>query len=362
MKQHESKPVVLYLDDEEANLNAFKAVFRREYDIVLCINAEVALQALKNRPDIQLIVSDQRMPFKTGIEFFADIKEEFPDPIRILLTGYADLQAVIDAINKGNVYRFIQKPWNEDELRVAIQNALDLFNTKQKLVQTNIDLQRAYLELDNFVFSASHELRSPINTMKSVLHLLDFQPSHFPEQLPNLHLLCDKLDEYVLNIIEYYKGERLDHVNTTINLRKFVSGLIEDISIYSSLKQVKTIIDIDINIFLPVDTIRLGLILRNLVHNAVKYQIHDNPEKLVRISAKINSDNDLMIEIEDNGTGISFEIQNKIFEMFQRSNEFKKGTGLGLYIVKKSVQKLYGTIDYKTEIGKGTTFFIKIPQ
>lgn len=117
---------ILYVDDEIHNLNSFRAVFRRSYTIFTAINAEEGKEILKNN-DIHVIITDQRMPEITGIEFLESILKDYPNVPRILLTGYTDINAVIDAINKGSVYKYVQKPWEEEELRKTINEALALY-------------------------------------------------------------------------------------------------------------------------------------------------------------------------------------------------------------------------------------------
>lgn len=116
---------ILYVDDEEHNLQAFKATFRRDYKILIAISASEAREILKNE-EVDVIVTDQRMPGETGVEFLESIIPNHPHPIRILLTGYTDIQAVIDAINKGQVYHYLTKPWEEDYLRTVIKNAFEI--------------------------------------------------------------------------------------------------------------------------------------------------------------------------------------------------------------------------------------------
>ena len=117
---------ILYVDDEVHNLTAFKAAFRRVFNIFTAESAAEALQILKSET-IHIVVSDQRMPVMTGVEFLQSIIPEYPDPIRILLTGYADISAVIDAINKGQVYLYITKPWEEEELKLNLEKAFEIF-------------------------------------------------------------------------------------------------------------------------------------------------------------------------------------------------------------------------------------------
>lgn len=122
---------VLYVDDEVYNLTAFRAGFRRSFNIFTAESAVKGREILETE-DIHVIVTDQRMPVMTGIEFLESIIPEFPDPIRILLTGYADINAVIDAINKGQVYKYIQKPWTDDDLRINIEKAYEIYSLRKE--------------------------------------------------------------------------------------------------------------------------------------------------------------------------------------------------------------------------------------
>jgi response regulator RpfG family c-di-GMP phosphodiesterase len=120
---------ILYVDDELNNLISFKAVFRIKYNVLTAISGEEAIKILRNNW-INIIITDQRMPQMTGVEFLESILDEFPDPVRILLTGYADMNAVVDAVNKGKIFHYLSKPWNEDELDMAITRAFEVFKQK----------------------------------------------------------------------------------------------------------------------------------------------------------------------------------------------------------------------------------------
>ena len=110
--------------------------------IFIASSAAEGMSILNEEKDIQVIIADQRMPKSTGVEFFQVVRKAFPHPIRILLTGYSDSNEIIDAINKGEIFRFIKKPWNEVELQTAIQNAFDFFSTKQQLKRKVTELQK----------------------------------------------------------------------------------------------------------------------------------------------------------------------------------------------------------------------------
>ena len=121
---------ILYVDDEEQNLISFKASFRREYTVYTSLSGEEGLEIVRNH-DIQLIITDQRMPGMTGVQFLEQVVPEYPDTIRMILTGYSDIEVVIEAINSGRVFRYITKPWDENELRVTLENARQLWNLQQ---------------------------------------------------------------------------------------------------------------------------------------------------------------------------------------------------------------------------------------
>ncbi len=127
---------ILYVDDEENNLFSFRAAFRYRYNVMIATSAEEAITILETKP-IQIIITDQRMPNMTGVEFLEQIIEKHPDPMRILLTGYTDLTAVIDAVNKGKIYHYLTKPWQEELIIDTIQKAFTIYTKTQEIKEEN---------------------------------------------------------------------------------------------------------------------------------------------------------------------------------------------------------------------------------
>jgi response regulator RpfG family c-di-GMP phosphodiesterase len=127
----EKKINVLYVDDEPNNITSFKAAFRRSFNIYTAESADEGMRILDTEK-IDVILSDQRMPRMTGIEFFQSILTTHPEPIRILITGYTDINAVIDAINLGQVYKYLSKPWNEEDVKNFIYKAYEVLDLRQK--------------------------------------------------------------------------------------------------------------------------------------------------------------------------------------------------------------------------------------
>src|SRR5471030_1073964 len=139
---------VLYIDDEIKNLNSFKAAFRRDFDIFTAISAKEGRKILDSQ-EIGVIITDQRMPVMTGIEFLESILTIYPDTIRILLTGFSDINAVMDAINRGQVYKYLVKPWHDEELKMYIQNALEIYNLRKENKELAHKLKLANIEVEH---------------------------------------------------------------------------------------------------------------------------------------------------------------------------------------------------------------------
>lgn len=138
---------ILYVDDEENNLISFKASFRLKFNITTAISADEAMSILEKKP-IEIIITDQRMPNMTGIEFLEKVVKKYPDPVRILLTGYTDLSAVIDAVNKGKIYHYLSKPWTEKELEETIEKASEVFQANKDVKEMNSKLSVANDQLE----------------------------------------------------------------------------------------------------------------------------------------------------------------------------------------------------------------------
>ena len=138
---------ILYVDDEINNLNSFKAAFRRDFNVLLATSGKEGLEILENNV-VHVIITDQRMPEMTGVDFLIEVLKKYTDPIRILLTGYTDINAVIDAVNKGQIYYYLNKPWDEQQLKIIIKNAYEIFRLREenkilvnKLIEVNGQLE-----------------------------------------------------------------------------------------------------------------------------------------------------------------------------------------------------------------------------
>jgi response regulator RpfG family c-di-GMP phosphodiesterase len=140
----EKKINLLYVDDEPNNLVSFRANYRTYYNVFTAISAEEGMKILRDNR-IHVLITDQRMPQVTGVEFLEQVIREFPDVMRLIFTGYADIQAAVDAINKGQVYRYLNKPSTQDEIRNAIETAYEVFYLREenkKLMDTLLTINQ----------------------------------------------------------------------------------------------------------------------------------------------------------------------------------------------------------------------------
>lgn len=152
----ENKITVLYVDDEENNLISFKANFRIKYNVLIALSGDEAMKIIETK-HVDIIITDQRMPNMTGVEFLEQVLEKTPDPMRILLTGYADMNAVVDAVNKGKIFHYLSKPWNEEELDMTIKRAYEVYEEKLKIKEMN---EKLVVSNDQFEFLLRQKLLS----------------------------------------------------------------------------------------------------------------------------------------------------------------------------------------------------------
>ena len=350
---------VLYIDDEENNLLAFKASFRRQYEIYTANSAAEGLKILENL-SVEVIIADQKMPETTGVEFFKSITHSYPDPIRILLTGYTDIAALADAINHGDIYRYITKPWNDLELHNSIKNAHDAYRSKIDLRNKVAELEKTNDELNRFIYSISHELRAPLVSVIGIVNLVKMEGLYHSsgEYWELIESCSNKLDYYIQKTLQYYKNNKNVSESSEINFQKLVDEII-DLYSYTD-RDTKFNININQDHDFMGDSFRIEVILGNLISNAIKYQKDSEQNKIVDIKIDVNPIA-AEISITDNGLGILNDHLEKIFTQFFKTKN-NKGSGLGLFIVKEALNKINGKIAVSSSLNQGTTFKITIPN
>ncbi|MGK6349739.1 hybrid sensor histidine kinase/response regulator [Parapedobacter sp. DT-150] len=356
-------PEILYIDDEANNLISFKATFRYRYPIHTAVNTNEAREILRSNPNIRIIFCDQRMPDEMGIDFLYKVRRDFPRPVRILLTAYADMETVVDAVNKGHIFRFVRKPWMEEEIISSIEEANKFYIANSMLDIRNEELQKAYDELDKFAYSVSHDLRDPLTGVLSAIKLaLEFDSvERIHEILGLMESSVLKLNAYINSLHDYYLLKRGELTISEIKFGTLFEYLDGFYSIYSHNNHVSFKVDWKQEEEFKSDETSLKLILHNLLSNAFKYQKRDGTHKSVELSA-IVSNGKATIRVSDSGIGIAANDIGEIFKLFFRASDQVEGTGFGLYNVKSALAKLQGEIAVNSVEGEGTTFTVIIPS
>lgn len=358
-----SKINVLYIDDEEPNLSAFKASFRRTHDVRTANSAEKAM-ALIEEEEPHIIIADQRMPKVSGVEFFQSVCKSHPDPQRILLTAYTSSQTIIDAVNNGHINKYMVKPWERGMMEKTLDSVYESYKSRIEIKQKNAELYRVNYELNQFVYSVSHDLRAPL---LSLLGLLDLcQNEKDQNQVREYYDLMNgsirKMDDYIQTTLQYYRNLKTDLILEEINLLELVNEVTEPLLNYNT--KVSFIANIDSETKILTDRVRLKIALNNLVTNAVKYgyKEKDTPYQITISGEKIGDSHRIIVS--DQGKGIPPEQLKKIFEIFysESARTTVESSGLGLYLVRQAVDKIKGTISVRSKVNVGTEFEINLPN
>ena len=354
---------ILYVDDEPGNLLGFKASLRLKYDVLMALNTTEATDHLAKNPDIIVIFCDQRMPEKTGVEFFSEIRSTYPLPIRILLTAYTDVEAIISAINKGNIFRYVNKPWHEAELISAIEEAYRFYMTTSMLSVKNAELYTAYDELNKFAYSISHDIRGPLSAMLGAINVAE-DLDNVQEMKDMLHLMeksLNKLEDYIHNMHDYYSLQRGELAIKSIDFKLLFAEIGDFYTLLAKNNNIAFEINVDQKQDFKTDDAPLKLIFNNLISNAFKYQHKKNKNKSVSVNVVV-ANATATIQVKDTGVGILGTHIGEIFNLFYRASYQDVGSGFGLYNVKSALAKLNGQIAVNSVLDQGTTFIVTIPS
>lgn len=262
------------------------------------------------------------------------------------------LQSILPYKNMGKLEHIIVTGVDISELK-KVQEAVN---------RKNAELHKINAELDNFVYSISHDLRSPLLSIKGIVSLI-MHSSEIDEKNRKYLEMVDgsatRLDGTIQEILEYSRNSRLEIAHEEFDVSAMVKQAFNDLR-YSAEGQMELRLDIQTSPMVYTDRSRLGVLLKNIIGNSIKYRKKD-AAGFVQFSLK-RANGRLIMEVSDNGEGIEPTYLDKIFTMFFRGTTSSVGTGLGLYICKEIVNKLSGEIAVSSTLGEGTTMTITIPE
>lgn len=226
---------------------------------------------------------------------------------------------------------------------------------------TERELQEAYKELDTFFYKASHDLKGPLASMMGVVYLgrMENRDPNVNRYFDMIETSVQRLDATLMDLIRLARTRKGASKLHAIGVSDMVRQIMEALSHLPKFSKVKFDIDIPEKLEVHTDKVLLQSVLQNLMHNAINYSNRQSPK--ISIRATENSGN-IELQVADNGDGIAADIQPRIFEMFYRGHQDSNGSGLGLFIVKNALEKMHGTVHFKSDKSIGTTFFVTLPK
>lgn len=366
---------VLYIDDDYENLTGFELSFSDHFRVLTADNTETAYKYLVEE-SVGVVLVDYKMPGEDGVSFVRRVRNEFPDIIFVMISAWAEMDVVLDAINTNSFYGFIQKPWNHNELRITLTNAYNQFLSRVEnkrlnslLITKNAELEEA-VEREReanrvknvFIQNISHEIRTPLNSIIGFSNLIKGTTSN--------QTVCKYSDFVIQGGFQLLKTiqnmlevslifcNQIQVNKSHFNLKPLVNGTIEDNFHLLEGKEITINNKIGANIQMHSDKALIQRIIDVLISNAIKFTRKGE----IQISCSDNSDvGGILLEVKDTGIGIPPDKISQVFEPFRQSDETStrefNGNGTGLFIAKCYAEYLGGEIRVKSEVGEGSTFY-----
>jgi signal transduction histidine kinase len=365
------------LEDIAADAGLIERVLRQEgmqFRALRVDTRDEFLNGLKEfRPDV--VLSDHGLPMFNSIEALQLSKEFALTAPFILVTGTVSEEFAVSCLKQG-ADDYILKS-NLSRLPSSIVNALNqrlvekkkmeaeetLKNQNEVLARTNNDLVKSNTELDSFVYSVSHNLRAPLASVFGLINIVKMEMSqnndHFRHYLDMMQASLRRLDDTLQEILEYSQNSRGEVVIAPVHLSQLIAEAFEKLKYIPAAASISLTVN-GKEIPLLTDQYRLKVLLNSLLSNAIKFSDSDKETRTIKV--EFNVAEKAIKKITDNGIVIKQELLSKVFRMFYRASEKSDGAGLGLYIANEIVVKLKGTISIDSQLGKGTTVTIVIPN
>jgi signal transduction histidine kinase len=359
----DTNATVLYVDDLQTNLVLFQATFENDYNVILAKSVEEALEIMKTQ-EIQVLVTDQRMPDMSGTELLEIVAVEYPDIRRFLLTAFTDFETVVEAVNKGHIHGYINKPLKADEIRISINNSLEIYNLRKKNQQMVEELEVANRELvsldglkNEIIKVISLEIRNPLNRIMGTLHLLKdkIEGQELSEVINILDSSVSRLEEFSSMTEQIFILKSPDH---ELKISEVPLKRVLEYSLIEASEELKAGgIDLDLQLEAE-DAIIMGeshlLVncLVNLIRNGIS---HCSSGGKLRIKT-MQSDNKIVCVVTDQGKDYSDQLFEDMESQFA-SPDSKLNLNLGIELgLAQMIMEAHGgkVLFEKTEDGRGS--------
>lgn len=363
---------ILILEDVEEDAVLVDYALKREkfvFTRIRVVTREQFTDALDSfSPDV--ILSDHSLPQFNSLEALKICQSKKMDIPFILVTGAVSEEFAVNCLKRG-ADDYVLKT-NLSRLPLAIRYALRQHRYESNrqaqediLRQQNEQLIKINKELDSFVYSVSHDLRSPLSSILGLVNVAKLEGFKDPDMLTTYFEMIErsvlKLDETIKEILDYSRNARGELNIEEVDLERMIGNAFNQMQYLPGYHGTEKQVNIQNHTVLYSDVYRMSVILLNLISNALKYGDDTKVQKLIQVSATITPAH-CVLRIRDNGIGIHSDYIDNVFNMFYRATDRSQGAGLGLYIVKEMVEKLSGTISITSELGQGTAITITIPN
>ncbi len=352
---------ILYVDDERDNLIVFEATFEDTFNVYTASSGRKALELLEQRP-FPVVIADQRMPVMTGSELFEIMRSKYPHTKRVMLTGYADSNAMLDAINQGQVFYFVKKPWERHVILSILTRAIEAFDlsiANMALTDRLVAVDRC-AALGRSAAKIAHEMGNQL-CMLPLLELIEERYADHADLVQTAEFAretYERLVQLVNEVKAFVRFENEDAPLQRLSLAELLHELLEFLQFDESFPSQRLSLEIEGEPFVMANRVKLQQVLINLLKNAA-HAIREAAEGRIALKAAVE-DQSVLITVSDDGCGMRPEVAARIWEPFF-STKGEEGTGLGLDIVKGIIESYHGRIECRTAPGAGATFSIRLP-
>ena len=370
-------PIIFYVDDQPTNLTVFQAAMPDEWSVHVFEDPLHAEQAMdQEKPWI--VVSDQRMPQLSGVDLLEKTKQQLPDTLRIITTGYSEEDLVIEAVRRAQIFDYIRKPWDAEELVLILERAIKHYQMERDLKAAQQAAENALIKQyaaeevarkkNEFLANMSHELKTPLNAILGFTEMVLERVRDDKEASRDLQIVknaANHLDDMICNILDIANDEtdRVIIKKTPSNIHQLLNKACE-VCLPQALKNNNKLnTTITTGDYVMLDPIRVKQVLINLINNACKFTHNGTIEIVVKENDEAQG---ISIIVSDNGIGIEKAHHDRIFEPFTQldmsSTKPFDGVGLGLNISQRLARKMGGDILVESEYGVGSTFTLWLPD
>ncbi len=352
---------LLYVDDQHENLVVFRAAFGKKYNVLEAGSAEEALNLFTDH-EIPVMVADQRMPGTTGVELCEIVAQEQPHTIRMILTGFIDSDAMMDAINRGHVYNFCAKPWERETLMSVLMRGFEAFDlaVSNNALAERLDHAERCATLGRIAAGVAHEMRNQLFT----LPLVEFVEDKYrnDEELMQLSGIArdthQRLSALIEEVMDFVRKDNEPSRRTAASLAQVVREAASLASMDKDVPKSSLKLDIRSEPVVYCNKAKIQQVVFNLLKNAA-YAIRVLADGRIDVTVD-STETGPVLSVTDNGPGIDIELQKDIWEPFF-STKGADGTGLGLDLCRKIVEAHDGNISCTSTPGEGATFTVRLP-